>query len=298
MQRGFYLLILHLSGVRMGIVEVPEFWPEIADDLTVVVWSHATNTMDMLETAIEDDTMMIEADVSVGEGGAPIMAHPPDNTSDLTLLDFLNTVIAASKRGIKKGMKLDFKYIEIVAPSLSILKTLESELQFPVWLNADILPGPGGSSTPVDADSFLSQVTQHFPTATLSIGYTTSAEGKYTKEQLQQMFDILKGKNITAPVTLPLRACLAARSIPEITEFMKLVDQDGSFPTTITIWSSAQDEVDHEQLDKLISQVGKNRLYLDVPWGAGSEDRPTNSSSISSSLTMLTFLASLIKLKF
>ena len=76
------------------------------------------------------------------------------------------------------------------------------------------------------------------------------------------MFDILKRLGIKAPVTLPLRACLAARSIPEITEFLELVDQDGSFPTTITIWSSVQDKVDLDQLDNLISQVGKNRWAL------------------------------------
>ena len=88
----------------MGIAKVPEFWPEVADDLTAVVWSHATNTKDMLETAIEDDTMMIEADVSVGEGGVPIMAHPPQNTSDLSLLDFVNTLIAVSETVISMSV--------------------------------------------------------------------------------------------------------------------------------------------------------------------------------------------------
>jgi hypothetical protein len=38
-----------------------------------------------------------------------------------------------------------------------------------------------------------------------------------------------------------------------------MVDEDGSFPTTITIWSSSSDEVDHEKLDRLITEVGKNR---------------------------------------
>ena len=37
-------------------------------------------------------------------------------------------------------------------------------------------------------------------------------------------------------------------------------DADGSFPITITIWSGASDDVDHENLDKLIAKVGKNRL--------------------------------------
>ena len=87
---------LFFSGMKMDILEVTEFWPEFADDLTRVKWSHATNSQDLLANAIEDDTMMIEADVSIGEGGVPIMAHPPKNESDLTLEEFMNTVIAVS----------------------------------------------------------------------------------------------------------------------------------------------------------------------------------------------------------
>ena len=46
-----------------------------------------------LATALADDTMMIEADVSAGEDGEPIMAHPPDTQSDLSLVLFLETVL-------------------------------------------------------------------------------------------------------------------------------------------------------------------------------------------------------------
>ena len=41
--------------------------------------------------------MMIEADVSIGPNGEPIMAHPPATTSDLSLQQFLDIVIAVSK---------------------------------------------------------------------------------------------------------------------------------------------------------------------------------------------------------
>ena len=82
----------------MDIIEVSEFWPEVANDLTLVKWSHATNSQELLEIAISDDTMMIEADVSIGEGDIPIMAHPPKNESDLTLEEFMNTVVAVSRK--------------------------------------------------------------------------------------------------------------------------------------------------------------------------------------------------------
>ena len=44
-------------------------------------------------STMQDGTMMIEADVSMGPGGEPIMAHPPATQSDLTLQQFLDTVI-------------------------------------------------------------------------------------------------------------------------------------------------------------------------------------------------------------
>ena len=115
-----------------------------------------------LQEAIAGDTMMIEADVSIGPGGEPIMAHPPAIDSDLSLQQFLDIVIAETEAGARKGIKLDFKAIEIVEPSLKMVKQVESKLNFPVWLNADIIVGPGGGP-PVDAEKFLSLCTQYIP---------------------------------------------------------------------------------------------------------------------------------------
>jgi len=33
-----------------------------------VTWSHATNSIELLDNALKDGTMMIEADVSIGSG--------------------------------------------------------------------------------------------------------------------------------------------------------------------------------------------------------------------------------------
>ena len=88
--------------------------------------------------------MMIEADVSLGAENEPIMAHAPANTSDLSLEQFLESVLASTQSGEKKGIKLDFKFLDVVEPSLVMLDNLRDKLNFPVWLNADILKGPGG----------------------------------------------------------------------------------------------------------------------------------------------------------
>ena len=130
------------SGSAM--VHVTDYWPEVAEDLTKVSWSHATNSRAKLDKALTDSTMMIEADVSLGAGNKPIMAHPPANTSDLSLEQFLESVLASTQSGEKKGIKLDFKFLGVVEPSLVMLDKLRDKLNFPVWLNADILKGPGG----------------------------------------------------------------------------------------------------------------------------------------------------------
>lgn len=128
-----------------AMVRVTDYWPEVADDLTRVSWSHATNSKALLDQALADSTMMIEADVSLGPGSEPIMAHPPANTSDLSLRQFLDFVLASTKEsGKKKGIKLDFKLLEVVRPSLEILDQMRDKLRMPLWLNADIVKGPGG----------------------------------------------------------------------------------------------------------------------------------------------------------
>ena len=140
---------------------------------------------------------MIEADVSAGEDGEPIMAHPPDTQSDLSLILFLETVLEAVEAGgARKGIKLDFKSLDILQPSLETLKRLEVRLTFPVWLNADILTGPGGRP-PVEAAVFLQLCTTYFPTVTLSTGFTTgSGLGQYSGQMMEELYTTLREVNI------------------------------------------------------------------------------------------------------
>lgn len=79
--------------------------------------------------------MMLEADVVLGtlEGGSgeviPVMAHPPDSVSDLSLDNFLKEVMSATQKGHHCGIKLDFKSVEVLKPSLSQLKIYEKQVQ-------------------------------------------------------------------------------------------------------------------------------------------------------------------------
>ena len=153
---------------------------------------------------------MIEADVNLGyfTGGSifdfiPIMAHPPIIYSDLSLDLFLDKVIEVgffvvalfssvekilqislliliyfhqalkSNSTLKKGIKLDFKRTDILEESLQILTAKLDLINFPLWINADIIDGPGLnliSNKIVNADTFLSLANQYAPMATVSPG--------------------------------------------------------------------------------------------------------------------------------
>ena len=63
--------------------------------------------------------------------------------------------------------------LEAVSPSVVLLEEVLADLSRPVWINADILPGPGGQARPLEPQAFLSAV-RALPTHTvLSLGWTT-----------------------------------------------------------------------------------------------------------------------------
>ncbi|KAK3863553.1 hypothetical protein Pcinc_030703 [Petrolisthes cinctipes] len=256
-------------------VNVIDFFPEINDDLSLVRWAHGVNSHIKLVDSLNDPlVMMLEADVlagtledSVDTSPVPIMAHPPDTESDLTLAMWIEAVIAANKEGKKKGVKLDFKDLSIVQESLKTLECYASQINFPLWLNADILPGPVDSTTtPLAPNEFLSHCVRYFPLATLSLGWTTrytSAEdekGEYTLAMLQEMARTHEILNIAQPVTFAIRACFVGRSIDALEWLIENV-----LDSTLTVWSAATDDFDPQAILTLQDVVGTDALYLDLP---------------------------------
>ncbi|GBO98683.1 Protein FAM151B [Eumeta japonica] len=224
---------------------------------------------------------MIEADIVlghlIGNDGPPIpiMAHPPATSSDLSLADFLYT-IADHNAGADnpKGVKLDFKSIEAFEASQDqIAPFSKPEVNFQLWLNADILPGPVNSSTvPVDAFRFLKLSSGH-PRAVLSIGWTTNyggdvTSGRYEEGHAEEMLRVLKESLVSQTVTFPVRAGLAAHSQEVL---IQLLEQTSELRSTLTVWSSEGDPVDVDELRKLMLTVGLDRTYLDVPQDLKSE---------------------------
>lgn len=70
-------------------------------------------------------------------------------------------------------------------------------MDYPVWINADILPGPvnNTATVPVDPIQFF-EIAKSLPNAVLSIGWTTlwssdHRDGEYSKAQVTQMIDVI-----------------------------------------------------------------------------------------------------------
>ena len=136
-------------------------------------WSHATNSIAKLKAALEDDEITaIECDIMMGHGDSskmavPILSHPPIRQSDLTLSHFLSLVSSIGSDGrpvLQKHIKLDFKEIEALAPSLNQILDLHmtNPLSKTIFLNADILPGPGRRSDEhIDPSPFIETSLSH-----------------------------------------------------------------------------------------------------------------------------------------
>lgn len=258
-------------------VNMNDFFPNINNNFTKVTWAHAVNNQALLNDTLRGDVMMIEADIVLGSlinteyvDKIPIMGHPPTTTSDLSLAMFLKWVLdyneAAIRNDTGKGIKLDFKSIEVFEASIPILLEVYDKMNFPVWINADILRGPLNLATPVDPERFFNG-SKYFSSSVLSIGWTTTYGGiiknlSYTSGNMDDMLSVIRKQNIDASITFPVRAGMIARSETELQYLMKNMPED----TTITIWSGADDDVDVFLLRKVIFGTGiDNKVFIDVP---------------------------------
>ncbi|KAF5304282.1 hypothetical protein FQR65_LT18880 [Abscondita terminalis] len=261
------MLLVALTLTHAEVVKnTADFFPDINGNVSSITWAHAVNSQALLSAALNDSTMMLEADVLLGTVNdsevVPIMAHPPNVTSDLSLEEFLKQVLEYNTKSTssKKGIKLDFKSIDVLESSVFILTNFYSKLNCPLWLNADIFPGPFNTTdTPVDPDRFLNS-TKDFQNATLSIGWKTRYGGEivnasYTDDDITTMMDFVRNNSIIQPITFPVRAGIAAQSIEQIKKLTRGVSN-----STLTLWNAKEDPVNIENLRALIK---RDKLHLD-----------------------------------
>lgn len=229
-------------------------------------WAHAVNSHKKLQEALSGRAMMLEADVLLRPAdGIPIMAHPPDTDSDLSLQQFLKETI-----GTNKGIKLDFKSTAAIEPSLKILLdiTSEREVRNPVWFNADVLAGPCQRETEcsdaaIDPEVFLFLCAKYYPSAVLSVGWTTGEhifveKDRYEWHFVKPMKDLLS--DVSQRITFPIRANMIGNSMEQIIWLLSLSDQ-----YTLTIWSTNIDKPNMKELVNLRNKVDKTRIFYDIP---------------------------------
>ncbi|KAJ8951027.1 hypothetical protein NQ318_006412 [Aromia moschata] len=274
-----FLLCALCLATAMASPDVTVFFPQISGNLTQITWAHAVNNQSYLTSTLNDSSiMMIEADIVLGTINGtnsteqiPVMGHPPANTSDISLATFLDTINtfntnltnSTNSTATRKGVKLDFKTIEVFNQSISIVKQYDQG-DYPLWLNADILSGPINATTePVDAAQFLASASQ-FNYTVLSIGWTTeygaNMTGSYNDSQVTSMLNAISQNNVTHNITFPVRAGLAAESLSQMQNLVANVTN-----STLTLWSSEGDSVNVTNLRTLIGQIGIRKIFVDVP---------------------------------
>ncbi|XP_013914267.1 PREDICTED: protein FAM151A isoform X2 [Thamnophis sirtalis] len=236
-------------------------------DGLLVTWYHAANSKNDMEEALKANVMALESDVTLegyntpNETEKPIMAHPPVIYSDNTLQDWLTTVLKVSD----KVIKLDFKNIKTVGPSLDILLKTSSELNIdrPVWLNADILNGPNVPiNIAVNASQFLTLIEDKFPNCTLSPGWTTLylshfPNKTYTQSMVEEMHSLVG--NLPQQITFPVRAVMVK---PAWIHLSWLLSQSKRY--SLTLWQGKTDPVTVEDLLFIRNNSKPEQIYYDL----------------------------------
>ncbi|KFW80263.1 Protein FAM151B, partial [Manacus vitellinus] len=183
----------------------------------------------------------------------PILAHPPDTDSDITLQEWLTQMVNTNK-----GIKLDFKSPDAVGPSLELLGQVEQQLRRPVWINGDILAGP----VP-DFAHFVSQLNH---SVKLWVGWglfvkvffnPVFSPAGYDWGMVEEMSQLCQA--LSQPVTFPVRAVLVPRSLPAL---RWLIQQSDRY--SLTVWTGKDDIYSVEDLLSIRENFDKSRVYYDI----------------------------------
>lgn len=214
------------------------------------VWAQACCCVAVLEAALSDDSITaIKVDIVMGtlkgksrEGEElAIAAHPPVRTSDLSIEALLKRCLQDRKRHIK----LDFKELAALQACLPMVAKMKEALaatRQAIWINADILPGPGCRNKEVvmPAKDVLAAVKEFCPGINLSLGWTTRiASGEvYSEEECKAMADLCKREELTPGCSIVFPVAARASSNAEDYLACLLKHVPGS---QLLIWTGASE---------------------------------------------------------
>ncbi|KAK7158893.1 hypothetical protein R3I94_005279 [Phoxinus phoxinus] len=228
-------------------------------------WYHSANNKSEMNKALNSDVLILEADINVqghntaNETNIPIMAHPPDIYSDNTLEDWLDAVLKS-----KKGVKLDFKSINAVEPSLDLLRAKnQTGINRPVWINADILLGPNVPDfwPVVNASEFFELIQLKFPDVTISPGWkvlylSIFPNVTYTRSMVEQMYSTVR--HLPQKITFPVHALMAKNGWPHLSW---LLSQSSRF--SLTLWQGKENPTVNDLLF-VRDNSNPQRIYYDI----------------------------------
>jgi len=224
-----------------------------------IKWAHAVNNLERLEQYCKSpEIMMIEGDISL-RGENIVMAHDPSQKADISFVTWIEKTAIS-----KKGANLDFK--DPLAVSYCLRKLQELDLENPIFLDAEILQGPGGQTSKFEPIEFIELCKKYYPKGILSTGWTTEhlPNAKYTEDMIYQMLEIVK--DFDCLITFPIRACYTKSSYSELQILLQKPNH------TLTIWNNEpvpddlkswiKNNFDHDKtFCDLIDEKG-NPIYL------------------------------------
>lgn len=221
-----------------------------------MTWAHATNSYKQFKDAVHSSTIeAIECDVMMNNEhpAKPILSHPPSRESDITVSQMLELQIDKKDKCLKKHLKLDFKEIEALEPTLDqIFKAdFTNELGKEIFLNADILAGPGfapNHPSIVSPSDFLGTCLDYIQRLKkkdpkmmfgFSLGFKADykSEEGYLTSQVLQMANLVGHYNIAssdARIILALNARQLSKSLLVFDAFLS------AYPgSTILAWTGS-----------------------------------------------------------
>lgn len=234
------------------------------------MWWHSCCSVKDLTTALDDvEITAIETDIVYSpEQEEVVMAHPPVSESDLTFENFMERCV---EHASIRHLKLDFKEERVVDVSVKkikekYLKRLKDRRQG-LWLNADVLAGPGCAKSRFDPDLFVRTCVEKIPDAVLSLGWRIDlgVGGAYDDAHVDAMLALLKRhqllvENARTRVVVTANLRLA---VLEDTALARILDET---PCELLLWTGfGEPSISQADLDTAVRLFGGgDRLGFDV----------------------------------
>jgi hypothetical protein len=247
---------------------------------STISWSHSCcSSQDLSSTLSNPEITAIEVDICWNSKlNQPTMKHQKESTDEQDFLTstWMEVLFTHSNRSRIRIIKLDFKNVKAIRPTLVEFDRVKQQYSIwetsvggivEVWLNADILVGPGTTkdeAKPIQPELFFQacdEFHETFNNFVLSLGWTTNYSVTetymYERKHIDEMIQILEKYRKNRRVTFPIRASLCRSSWSELRRLVEI----GSFTLWTGVEGVPQDDLDWAQ------QTMKDSCYIDCDKG-------------------------------